>query len=184
MTYVWHFYWPVFAAALAIGAIAGSIGYRRPPVAEGKEHPETEVKSRRNRALGTGLLAVLLVAAVWHGPIGAADRYAALVERQARTFLVDQEMAPVRARVERSPLRRTLLLSGPADDFQRRELVRIMGDLPGVSTARWINPPSGASAWLPMIVEVSLLGIVAFLLGLMLSYLNELRRRSNAQWRW
>ncbi|MEO6359040.1 MAG: hypothetical protein ABIO43_00515 [Sphingomicrobium sp.] len=184
MTYLWHFYWPALVIALAIGIAVGTYAYRRAPGADDQDGPDPAAKSRRNRALGAGCLAVLVVTALWHAPIGAAGRYAALVERQARAELVRLEMTPVQAVLERAPLRRTLLLSGPANDFQRSELVRFMGDRPGVSTARWVNPPSGASAWLPLIAEAMVLGIIAFLLGLLLSYLNELRRRSNAQWRW
>jgi len=32
---------------------------------------------------------------------------------------------------------RTMVLSGPADPFQRSELVRIMGEVPGVAAVRW-----------------------------------------------
>jgi hypothetical protein len=50
-------------------------------------------------------------------------------------------MTLVRARVERDPLRRSLILSGPADDFQQGELVRILSGIPGVGTVRWSTPP-------------------------------------------
>jgi hypothetical protein len=30
-----------------------------------------------------------------------------------------------------------MILSGPADDFQRAELVRILDDIPGVLEVRW-----------------------------------------------
>jgi len=47
----------------------------------------------------------------------------------------------VSARLERNPLRRRLVLSGPADDFQRAELVQILADIPGVAGVRWASPP-------------------------------------------
>ena len=31
----------------------------------------------------------------------------------------------------------TIILSGPADDFQRRALVEKLGELPGVNEVRW-----------------------------------------------
>ena len=34
-------------------------------------------------------------------------------------------------------LARRLILSGPADEFQRQELVRILDDIPGVLEVRW-----------------------------------------------
>jgi len=46
-------------------------------------------------------------------------------------------MYQIQAKLERGPLRRTLLLSGPADDFQREELPKIMATVPGVEAVRW-----------------------------------------------
>jgi hypothetical protein len=74
-----------------------------------------------------------------------------------------------------------VLLSGPADDFQRSELVRIIGEVPGVSTATW---SANDGAGIPLIVEGAVVAILGFLLGLLLAYLVELRRRHNAQWNW
>jgi len=39
--------------------------------------------------------------------------------------------------MHRGPLSRRLILSGPADDFQRTELVRILDETPGVLDVRW-----------------------------------------------
>ena len=89
-------------------------------------------------------------------------------------------MNRVTARLHHGPLTRRLALSGTADDFQRSELVRIMGDLPGVSRANW----SEARGGLPLIAEGSLVSLVGFLIGLLLAYLVELRRRYNSQWKW
>ena len=86
--------------------------------------------------LGEGLRELLL-----NGPEISPWAEAALFAA-ARAELEHQEMTGVTARLERSPLRRRLLLSGPADDFQQRELVRIMDQIPGVSGVRWISPPS------------------------------------------
>jgi hypothetical protein len=116
---------------------------------------------------------------LWHGPLGAADRFAAKVEPRARAVLVDWEMVQVQARLHRSPLSRRLILSGPADDFQRDQLVKIMSQVPGVSRASW--SPSGG---LPLIAEALFAAIAGFLAGLLLAYGIELRRRYNAQWKW
>jgi hypothetical protein len=125
---------------------------------------------------------VLAVGALWHGPLGAGERLASFSDRFSRQVLVDWEMPQVQAHLERAPLRRILVLSGPADDFQRRELVRIMHDVPGVASVRWsdMKPPLG----LPLLAEAELAGLICFGLGLLLSYLLELRRRYRAQWRW
>ena len=95
----------------------------------------------RNTALALGVAAVLAETALWHGPLGAGDRLAGKIERTARTTLDHYEMPLVTARLERSPLSRRLLLSGPADHFQHGELVRMMDEIPGVSSVRWTTPP-------------------------------------------
>lgn len=84
-----------------------------------------------------GITATLGVTALYHGPMGKADEFAGAVERAARAELDRQEMVQIDAKLERGPLRRTLVLSGPADDFQREELPKIMAKVPGVEAVRW-----------------------------------------------
>ena len=112
MNALWTYFWPVFAVALAIGAIAGTVAFRRP--------------RRRIVALGCGLLVAIAAAALWHGPLGAADQFSARIERGARQALDYYEMTKVTAKLQREPLSRRLILSGPADDFQHSELVRVL----------------------------------------------------------
>jgi hypothetical protein len=85
----------------------------------------------------TGVTATLGFSALWHGPLGAGDRLVQRVERQARVRLDHDEMYQVQARLQREPLARRLILSGPADDFQRGELVRRLDETPGVLEVRW-----------------------------------------------
>jgi len=128
MTLIWHFYWPVFALAAILGLAAGFVDFRKP-------------KGERNHALlGAAGLVAILVGLAWHGPGGAADRLTMSVERAARLTLHNYEMRQVTARLEQGPLQRTLVLSGPADEFQRRELPRIMILIPGVQSVRWDRP--------------------------------------------
>ena len=134
-------------------------------------------------ALVGGIALALLVAIVWHGPLGAGQRLSHNAETVARITLDYYEMTGVDARLARGPLTRTLVLSGPADDFQRGELVRIMKDVPGVGDVRWRDSPPAAVS-VPLLVEAELLTLAGFGLGLMLSYLLELRRRARAEWRW
>lgn len=164
MNPLWNYFWPAFAVGLLIGAIGGLIAFRR---------------RRRALLIGGGLALSLAAAALWHGPLGAADRFQGQVERAARQTLDYYEMTAVTARLHHGPLTRRMRLAGPADDFQRSELVRIMDELPGVSGARW----SGAGG-LPLIAEVGVVALAGFLIGLLLAYLVELRRRYNAQWKW
>jgi hypothetical protein len=92
-----------------------------------------------NRAsiLAAGIAATLAFGALWHGPLGAADRFATRADKIARATLDYYELPSVSARLERHPLARRMILSGPADSFQRSELVRIMGQVPGVNDVRW-----------------------------------------------
>ena len=126
MIALWHFYWPVFSAGLVIGLAAGWLSfYRRPHVNKG-------------RAL-TGAALAVAGAALWHGPLGTGERMASGIETAARTELDRLELPFIAARLDRRPLRRRLLLSGPADDFQRRELPAYMLELPGVASVRWVS---------------------------------------------
>lgn len=91
----------------------------------------------RYATLVGGIVAVLAVTALWHGPLGGADRFSSSVEGYAREQLDHDEMTQVQAHLQRAPLTRRLILSGPADDFQRGEIVRRMELLPGIGEAVW-----------------------------------------------
>jgi hypothetical protein len=91
----------------------------------------------RTSILAIGIAAVVGSTWVWHGPLGAGDSLAASLEKQARAQLDKDEMVQVQARVERDPLTRRLILSGPADDFQRREIKRRLEAQAGVGEAVW-----------------------------------------------
>ncbi len=84
-----------------------------------------------------GLAAVLSFTALWHGPLGAGDQLAHRAEVIARRTLDYYELPMIQAKMERGPLTRRMILSGPADDFQRSELVRILDEIPGVLEVRW-----------------------------------------------
>ena len=174
MIALWNFYWPVVAAGLVLGVVSSWFAFW------GRHHP------KRNLLIAVGAAATLAAAALWHGPAGTGERMAAGIESRARVDLRDLEMAGVTATLERGPMRRSLLLSGPADDFQRSELPRYMLVIPGVSATRWQggSGPARGGPVLPLVAEAGLLGLVGFLLGLLLVYLFELRRRANAGRRW
>lgn len=175
MTIWWSYFWPLLAAGVVIGAITGRIGFRLPksPAAD------RAWRKRRTIVLLIGILLSIAAAGLWSGPMGAAGRLARQVERDARLTLDNWEMTQVTAHLHRAPLSRTLVLSGAANDLQRRELVRIIGSLSGVRDVSWSERTG-----LPLIAESALAIIVSFLFGLLLAYLVELRRRYNAQWNW
>ena len=184
MNALWSYFWPVFGAGLVFGILAGSIALRM-RIVRTKDRPNEptlirQPRRKRNLVLAGGIAASVAAAALWHGPLGAADRFAGDVERSARLTLDDWEMTRVSARLHHGPLTRPLILSGPADDFQAARLVEIMGALPGVSRARWSSSGRG----LPLLAEAGAVALLGFLLGLLLAYLVELRRRHNAQWNW
>jgi hypothetical protein len=85
----------------------------------------------------TGIAAVVGFTALWHGPLGAGERLTQQIEADARHRLDRDEMFHVQAHLQRNPLSRRLILSGPADDFQRSELVRRLDEIPGVLEVRW-----------------------------------------------
>jgi hypothetical protein len=166
MNLPWDYFWPLLTEGLLVGAIAGRYAFRP--------------RSRRVLALAIGAAVALIVAAAWHGPLGAGDRLAAQIDRDARATLKYYEMDQVSAHVHRGPLTRRVMLSGPADDFQRSELVRTMDTVPGAGSAGWSSTDGGV----PLIAEAGIAALLGFLFGLLLAYLIELRRRYNMQWNW
>src|SRR5260221_1045995 len=121
MNDLWSYFWPCLAAGLLVGGPAGTIAFRR--------------RARRNTALALGLSIVLAVTAVWHGPLGAAERFSGQVEHNARAVLDHYELTKVAAHLHHRPLTRRLTLAGPAAAFQTTELVRLMSPMPRVSIA-------------------------------------------------
>jgi len=166
MNPLWAYFWPCFAVGLVAGLLAGIVGFHR--------------RAKRNAALGIGLVAALIAAALWSGPVGGADRFAAEVEGGLRQVLAYYEMTQVTAHLHHGPLTRHVLLSGRADSFQHSELIRLINQLPGVESTGWSADGGG----LPLVVEGLGVAVLGFLFGLLLAYLIELRRRYNAQWTW
>ena len=185
MSVLWSYFWPCFGAGLLCGVIAGIFAFRAPRVRAKAAQDEIAAalaswSRRRHRAIIAGVLATSIAAALWHGPVGAADRLAVELERSARqTLAANDAPAGVTARIHHGPLTRQLILSGAGDDFQRAEAARLLSEIPGVSDAEWTK-----SAGIPLIVEGMATGFVGFLLGLLLAYLLEVRRRHNSQWNW
>jgi len=166
MNALWSYFWPALGLGMVCGIIAGSFAFRWRP--------------RRIAVLIAGAAAAIGLAVLWHGPLGGSDRFSGQVERGVRATLVYYEMPQVTGHLHHDPLTRRVLLSGQADDFQRSELVRLINQVRGVSSTSWSSDGGG----LPLIVEGGLVAVLGFLLGLLLAYLVELRRRYNSQWKW
>ena len=92
---------------------------------------------RPRTTLLLGALFTVGFATLWHGPLGAGERLVRHAESSARATLLKYELPMIQATMQRDPLSRRLVLRGPADDFQRSELVRILDGTPGVLEVRW-----------------------------------------------
>jgi hypothetical protein len=163
MNALWSYFWPAFALGLLVGGIVGILAWR--------------TAAPRWRLLGIGAVAMLAATFLWHGPFGGADRLAGKVEKIARDTLVHYEMPQVQARLQRSPMTRRIQLSGPADEFQRREIARIMIEIPGVASASW------SRGGVPLLAEGAVIGLLGYLLGSLFAYAASLHRR-NTQTGW
>lgn len=94
-----------------------------------------------------GLLAVMLMGWVSHGPLGNGERLLAALETQARQAVAQSEVRGVDVRLARDPMARVAILSGPANDFQREGMGQFPGlndrirEIEGISAFEWANPP-------------------------------------------
>jgi hypothetical protein len=117
-----------------------------------------------------GLAAVLVMGGIWHGPAGRGEAYVAKLEAGARSAIAPIGIAGVEVRLPRDPLRRTAILSGPADDLQREGLGSEMGlndyvrAVPGIAGVHWTDQPGGPGG-LPLLAETLLQLLLAYALG-------------------
>ena len=117
-----------------------------------------------------GLAAVLLMGWIWHGPAGQGEAYVAKLEAGARSAIAPIGIAGVEVRLPRDPLRRSAVLSGPADDLQREGLGSEMGlndyvrAVPGIAGVHWADQPGGPGG-LPLLAETLLQLLLAYALG-------------------
>jgi hypothetical protein len=89
-----------------------------------------------------GCLATLFTATV-SGPLGFGLRYTDQLERRVRTTLDDQHLQGVEVAVEQHPaLRRTVVLTGPVAERDRRIAMDLARDVPGVAGVRWAQGPT------------------------------------------
>jgi hypothetical protein len=168
MSPLFDYYWPCAVAGLVTGAATFTYVFRRRLA----DRPKWT-------AITSGLGVAWIGTALWSGPLGGADRFIRVVERMAREALDYYEMTQIEAHLARAPLTRELLMSGPADDLQHSELVRLLSQLPGVSQATFFG-----HGGIPLVLEGLGAGLAGFLFGALLAYLLELHRRHNAQWSW
>lgn len=93
-----------------------------------------------------GLAAALVVALVAYWPLGMGQAFVDRLEEGARTMIARAEVPGVTVAMQRSPLARKALLTGPANQFQREGMGSLPGinqrvlAVPGMSRVEWTNP--------------------------------------------
>lgn len=98
-----------------------------------------------------GLVAVLLLGWLHHGPLGNGRALIDRLESEARAAVARQEVAGVTVSLGRDPLSRRAILAGPADEFQREGQGELPGlndvvtNIEGVSGVDWANPPPASA---------------------------------------
>lgn len=129
-------------------------------------------------AFAIGAAATLAATALWHGPGGAGERLAAGIDRDVRAMLDANDAPPVSARMQRGELMRRVIFRGQGDTFQREEMVRLTELIPGVAEARWNRPRGFRWYPIPLLIEATLMALVAFAAGAIIAYLGALRARN------
>lgn len=103
----------------------------------------------------TGFAAALAAGGIAHGPLGLGETFVDRLDRDLQSVLANVAVPGVTGTVQREPLARTALLSGPADCFQRKGdasfgdgregtlpgLDRRALTVPGMGRVAWTNPP-------------------------------------------
>ena len=123
-----------------------------------------------------GLVAVLLMGWLSHGPLGNGEALVARLETQARAAVGQSEVPGVEVRLRRDPLARVATLSGPANDFQREGMGQFPGindrvrGVEGISAIEWAGSGAG-NRLMPLLLETLLVLVVAYLLGAGLAWL-------------
>jgi hypothetical protein len=122
-----------------------------------------------------GLVAVLLMAWIYHGPLGNGAAFIDRIEAEARLVVAEAEVAGTEVRFDREPLSRTAIMSGPANEFQRegegelKGLNDLVGEIEGVGGVRWTD--EGGGGGLPLLIEALIWMIAAYLIGIGLGWL-------------
>jgi OOP family OmpA-OmpF porin len=100
-----------------------------------------------------GLAAALLAGVISHWPLGRGEAFLGQIEAPLQPLLERARIPGLAGHVQREPLARTAVLSGPADCFQRTGVFKsgkatdVPGldqqvlAIPGMGRVEWTNPP-------------------------------------------
>lgn len=128
-----------------------------------------------------GLAGVAAMGWVHHGVLGNGERLVGQLEAEAKKVVSATEVPGVDVRLGRDPLTRLATFSGNADPFQREGQGELKGlndrvrDVPGISGVRWTDEPQKTA--IPLLLEVLLQLIAAYLVGVGLGWLLFGRRK-------
>lgn len=128
-----------------------------------------------------GLVAVIGLGAIYHGPAGAGERFAGQMEAQANAAVAPTGVPGIEVSLHRSPLSRVAIVSGEADRFQREGMgslpgiKELVGRVDGISAVRWADEPERSG--IPLVVETLLMLVAAYLVGLGFGWLLFGRRK-------
>lgn len=101
----------------------------------------------RNVKFLIGLAASLIVGWVSHDPLGRGNAFVDELQAGAQAIVADAAIPGVTVQMQRRPLARKAVLSGPANRFQREGQGSLPGlnqrvlAVPGMSSLEWSNPP-------------------------------------------
>ena len=128
-----------------------------------------------------GLAAALLLGWIVHGPLGRGAAFVERLEAQAQAYARASELPGISVRLPRSPLSRSAVISGTANEVQRegmgsgpgvKDYVRAV---PGIGAVRWDD--EGGGNGMPLIAETLAWVALAYALGFGLGGLLARRRR-------
>jgi hypothetical protein len=92
-----------------------------------------------------GLAVALAAGWISHGPLGRGATFVDRLDADVQAVLASVKLPGVTGRVQRDPLSRTAILSGPADQFQREGMGSLPGidervlSIPGMARLEWTN---------------------------------------------
>jgi hypothetical protein len=90
-----------------------------------------------------GLAVALAAGWISHGPLGQGAVFVDRMDGDLQAVVASVNLPGVTARMQRDPLARKAILSGPADQFQRDG----MGSLPGIDERVLSIPGMGRIEW-------------------------------------
>ena len=128
-----------------------------------------------------GLAAVVLMGWAHHSALGNGAAFIDRIEAQAKQTVAAAQVPGVDVRLGREPLSRLATFSGDADAFQREGQGELKGfndrvrEVAGVSGVRW--PDEAEKTGIPLLLEVLLQLLAAYLIGLGIAWLLFGRRK-------